>query len=122
MVDSDSDEAQSYLLAEEDEEASDNRLSDEDHGRVRRLLYSSHFLSTWNSRVFEFGAFLFLANIYTDTLLPASVYALSRACSAAALSPVLGSYMDQADRLKVVRISIGEIFTRSKYCRLLTFS
>ncbi|RMX76966.1 hypothetical protein D0869_10258 [Hortaea werneckii] len=28
---------------------------------TKRLLYTSHFLSTWNSRVFEFGAFLFLA-------------------------------------------------------------
>ncbi|KAG7284860.1 hypothetical protein NEMBOFW57_009475 [Staphylotrichum longicolle] len=39
-------------------------------------LYVSHFPSTWNSRLFEFAAVLFLASIFRDTLLPMSVYAL----------------------------------------------
>lgn len=74
--------------------------------RLSRRLYVSHALSTWNSRVFEFGAFLFLAHIFPQTLLPASVYALARAASAALFSPWLGSYIDRADRLRVVRQSI----------------
>ncbi|KAF7197034.1 Solute carrier family 40 member 1 [Pseudocercospora fuligena] len=86
--------------------ADDDYLSDSEHSRIRKLLYVSHFLSTWNSRVFEFGAFLFLANIYPQTLLPASVYALARAGSAAIVSPWLGPYIDRANRLKAVRISI----------------
>ncbi|EME49129.1 hypothetical protein DOTSEDRAFT_68004 [Dothistroma septosporum NZE10] len=81
-------------------------LSDREHSEARKLLYTSHFLSTWNSRVFEFGAFLFLAGIWPTTLLPASIYALSRAASAAALSPWMGSYIDTASRLHVVRLSI----------------
>ena len=73
---------------------------------VRRRLYTSHLLSAWNSRAFEFGAFLFLANIYPQTLLPASVYALARAGSAAFLSPWIGGYIDRTERLSAVRLSI----------------
>lgn len=40
---------------------------------LTRKLDLSHFLSTWNSRVFEFGAVLYLASIYPGTLLPLSV-------------------------------------------------
>lgn len=85
-----------------------------------RLLYTSHFLSTWNSRAFEFGAFLFLASIYPQTLLPASVYALARAGSAATLSPWIGSYIDRAERLQVVRLSIiGQRVAVALSCALL---
>ena len=69
-------------------------------------LYVSHFLSTWNSRVFEFGAVLFLARIFPGTLLPPSIYALVRAASAICFAPLVGRYVDQGDRLKVVRLSI----------------
>ena len=73
---------------------------------IKRRLYISHFLSTWNSRVFEFGAVLMLAHIFEDTLLPASLYALFRAASAICLSPIIGHFVDQEDRLEVVRRSI----------------
>lgn len=86
----------------------------------RRLLFTSHFLSTWNSRAFEFGAFLFLASIYPRTLLPASVYALARAGSAAVFSPWIGSYIDRANRLRVVRLSIvGQRIAVALSCILL---
>ena len=74
--------------------------------RVKRRLYVSHFLSTWNSRSFEFGAVLFLARIIPGTLLPSSVYALVRAASAICFAPMVGQYVDQEDRLKAVRLSI----------------
>ena len=74
---------------------------------LKQRLYISHFLSTWNSRVFEFGAVLFLANIFPDTLLPSSIYALVRAASAICFSPAIGSAIDRMDRLAVVRFSIG---------------
>lgn len=76
-----------------------------DASRSKRL-YVSHFLSTWNSRGFEFGAVLFLATIYPGTLLPMSVYALVRSLAAIALSPAVGKYIDSTNRLKVVRVSI----------------
>jgi iron-regulated transporter 1 len=82
------------------------RTTDAEHSRICFRLYTSHALSTWNSRLFEFGAFLFLAKIYPLTLLPASVYALARAAAAALISPWLGSYIDTADRLRAVRLSI----------------
>lgn len=101
------------LLSHTDEDATaveappDANNSETNTGGNHHRLYVSHTLSTWNSRVFEFGAYLFLAAIFPGTLLPASVYALARAASAALLSPWLGSYMDRNDRLVAVRVSIS---------------
>lgn len=75
--------------------------------RTARRLYVSHFLSTWNSRVFEFGAVLYLATIFPGTLLPMSVYALTRGISAIVFAPAIGHYVDTGNRLQVVRVSIG---------------
>jgi hypothetical protein len=75
--------------------------------RIANRLYLSHFLSTWNSRVFEFGAVLYLAAIFPGTLLPMSVYALTRGAAAILFSPAVGQYIDRANRLQVVRVSIG---------------
>ena len=74
---------------------------------ITRRLYISHFLSAWNSRVFEFGAVLFIAEIYPGTLLPVSIYAVVRSASAIVFSPKVGKYIDVTNRLKLVRISIG---------------
>ncbi|KAH6689828.1 Ferroporti-1 [Plectosphaerella plurivora] len=74
--------------------------------RIARRLYLSHFLSTWNSRVFEFGAVLYLAAIFPGTLLPMSVYALARGLSAILFAPAVGRFIDTVDRLHVVRVSI----------------
>ncbi|KAL9095170.1 MAG: hypothetical protein Q9165_002426 [Trypethelium subeluteriae] len=73
---------------------------------VTYRLYISHFLSTWNSRMFEFGAVLFLATIYPGTLTPMSIYALARSGSAVLLSPAVGRIIDTKNRLNVVRFSI----------------
>jgi solute carrier family 40 (iron-regulated transporter), member 1 len=75
--------------------------------KVTRALYVSHLLSTCNARIFEFGAVLFLAELFSGTLLPASVYALVRAASAILLSPAVGHHVDTGHRLQVVRLSIG---------------
>ena len=82
---------------------------------VLTRLYVSHTLSAWNSRMFEFGAVLFLASIFPATLLYASIYALVRALSAVALSSWLGDQVDKSDRLVALRQSIGE---RIAYCVL----
>ncbi|KAL2830052.1 Ferroporti-1 [Aspergillus cavernicola] len=74
--------------------------------RVLLRLYTSHFLSTWNSRMFEFGAVVFLASIFPGTLLYASVYALARSLFAVILSSWLGSVVDRLDRLVAIRHSI----------------
>jgi iron-regulated transporter 1 len=71
-----------------------------------RLIYLSHFLSTFNSRVFEFSAVLFLAELLPGSLLPVSIYALVRSLAAILLSARVGRYVDSANRLSVVRASI----------------
>jgi hypothetical protein len=76
--------------------------------RLANHIYVSHFLSTWNSRVFEFGGVLYLATIFPGTLLPMSVYALARGLSAILFAPAVGQYIDTSNRLQVVRLSIGE--------------
>lgn len=98
LLDSDEEDSQD----DEVEESLPHHISP----RVSRRLYISHFLSTWNSRVFEFGAVLYLASIYPNTLLPMSAYAFSRGLAAIAFSPLVGQYIDVGNRLKVVRLSI----------------
>ncbi|KAK7975626.1 pectate lyase E [Apiospora arundinis] len=73
---------------------------------ITRSLYVSHALSAWNSRLFEFGAVLYLAAIFPGTLLPMSVYAVARGLAAIVFAPGVGSYIDRGDRLQVVRVSI----------------
>ncbi|KIN01949.1 hypothetical protein OIDMADRAFT_161651 [Oidiodendron maius Zn] len=36
-------------------------------------LYTSHFLSTWNARTYEFAAVIFMASVYPDTLIATSI-------------------------------------------------
>jgi hypothetical protein len=84
--------------------------------RITRRLYVSHFLSTWNTRVFEFGAVLYLASIFPGTLLPMSVYALTRGLSAILFAPAVGQYIDSGNRLQVVRVSIGKHSYRVSVC------
>ena len=80
--------------------------SDSISRQITTRLFTSHFLSTWNSRLFEMGSVLFIAAIFPGTLLPMSVYALVRSGAAVVLSPAIGSWIDLGDRLNVVRVSI----------------
>ena len=73
-------------------------------------LYLSHFLSTWNSRSFEFGSVLFFAHIYPDTLLYLSIYAIFRSVAGILLSTAVGKAIDTKPRLAVVRSSIGRLY------------
>ncbi|KAH7138388.1 Ferroporti-1 [Dendryphion nanum] len=69
-------------------------------------LYISHTLSTWNARMFEFGAVIFLATIFPQTLFYTSLYALFRSATATLLSSWIGTLVDCTNRLTVVRHSI----------------
>ncbi|KAH0832486.1 putative iron-regulated transporter [Fonsecaea pedrosoi] len=89
-----------------EELVTENSANDELSPGLARRLYISHFLSTWNFRGFEFGAVLFLANIFPNTLLPLSIYALVRSLAAIAFAPLVGRYIDTGSRLQVVRNSI----------------
>lgn len=76
------------------------------HGSLETQLYTSHLLSTCNSRAFEFAAVLFLAALFPSTLRPLSVYALARSAAAVLLAQPVGAAIDARDRLAVVRASI----------------
>ena len=94
----------------------DDSSSSRSHGsewtmsQSARRLYVSHTLSTWNSRVFEFGSVLYLASIFPGTLMPLAIYSMLRAAAAITLSSWVGNYIDRNDRLKTVRFSIGMLF------------
>lgn len=89
-------------------------------------LYISHFLSTWNSRVFEFGAVLFLAVGFPQTLIPASIYALFRSASVILFSSWLGHLVDHSNRLQLIKITIvgqrASVATSCVLLYLMTFS
>ena len=92
-------------VAAHDPPTTENHIIREEHLKLR--LYISHFLSTWNSRTFEFATLLVVARLFQETLLPVSIYALFRAGSAICFAPFIGRYVDYGDRLKVVRFSIS---------------
>lgn len=83
-------------------------------------LYVSHSLSTWNSRVFEFGAALFLTSIYPGTLLPVSIYSLVRNAGYIAFAQSVGQWINKGDRLRLIRASIiGQRVPVAASCALL---
>ncbi|KAK3904041.1 Ferroporti-1 [Staphylotrichum tortipilum] len=82
-------------------------------------LYTSHFLSTWNSRLFEAAVVYFLAAIFPNTLLPISVYALVRNAAAIVLTVPVGTWIDRANRLTILRTSIlGQRISVAASCTL----
>lgn len=86
---------------------------------IARALYISHTLSAWNSRLFQFGAVLYLAAIFPGTLLPMSVYAIARGLAAIVFAPAVGHCIDHGDRLQVVRVSIvGERLSVALSCAI----
>ncbi|KAK8044654.1 hypothetical protein PG993_004678 [Apiospora rasikravindrae] len=86
---------------------------------ITRALYMSHVLSAWNSRLFQFGAVLYLAAIFPGTLLPMSIYAITRGLAAIIFAPAVGHYIDHGDRLQVVRVSIvGERLAVALSCAI----
>lgn len=100
-----------------------NTAQNVDEGVPRAIalrLYVSHFLSTWNSRLFEFGAALFLTSIFPGTLLPVSIYSLVRNAGYIIFAHPLGTWISQGNRLNVVRASIvGQRLPVAATCALL---
>lgn len=106
--------------APEIDDTASSSLSAEEKKTLERRLYISHSLSTWNSRLFEFGAVLFLAQLFPSTLLPMSVYAFVRSLFAMAFAHPVGAWIDTANRLKVVRYSIiGQRLPVAASCAIL---
>jgi len=70
------------------------------------LFYTSHFLFTWNDRVWEFASVILLIAAYPLTLLPSSVFGLSSTASAIIFGPAVGRWFDNTARLKSIRVAI----------------
>ncbi|PBP27372.1 putative solute carrier family 40 (iron-regulated transporter) [Diplocarpon rosae] len=66
-------------------------------------LYTSHFLSTWNVRTYEFAAIIFTAAAYPDTLLATGVRGIVRTLASIGFSSMVGRWVDQnPNRLKTL--------------------
>jgi solute carrier family 40 (iron-regulated transporter), member 1 len=70
------------------------------------LFYTSHFLFTWNDRVWEFASVILLIAAYPLTLLPSSIFGLTSTASAIVFGPAVGRWFDKTGRLKSVRMAI----------------
>jgi len=70
------------------------------------LFYTSHFLFTWNDRVWEFASVILLISAYPQTLQPSSIFGLASTAVAIVFSPAVGRWFDMTPRLKSVRYAI----------------
>ncbi|ORX92577.1 hypothetical protein K493DRAFT_225311, partial [Basidiobolus meristosporus CBS 931.73] len=62
--------------------------------------------SVWGDRLYEFASFLFIMEVFQDTLLPSSLFGFLMTFSAIVAGGAIGNWVDRSDRLKVVRTSI----------------
>lgn len=70
-------------------------------------LYTSHSLSMWNSRSYEYASVLFTASAYPDTLTVASLRGLSANLAALLFSPAVGRWCNaHPSRLRTLQVSI----------------
>ncbi|KAI0652481.1 Ferroporti-1 [Trametes meyenii] len=69
-------------------------------------LLIQHFSNSWGLRTAEFAVYLFLVNLFPDTLLPASIYGFATTGVAIVLSGWAGKLVDEHHNLRVVRTSI----------------
>jgi solute carrier family 40 (iron-regulated transporter), member 1 len=69
-------------------------------------LYISHFLTSWNNRLYEFASYLFIIEIFPKSLLYISIYGFCTTLSAIIFSNKIGNWIDIEFRLKVIRITI----------------
>ncbi|CAO3646604.1 unnamed protein product [Cunninghamella echinulata] len=62
------------------------------------LLYISHFLTTWTSRLFEFACYLFIVKTFETSLLLPSIYGFTTTLSAVFFSNYVGNLVDKTAR------------------------
>ncbi|WVQ93477.1 hypothetical protein IAU59_000551 [Kwoniella sp. CBS 9459] len=70
-------------------------------------LLLQHTSSTFGSAAYDFASFLFLIEIFPDTLIPASLAGLSSTGCGLIFSAYIGSSVDKSMRLPFVRTTIG---------------
>src|ERR1700749_5006424 len=78
------------------------------HRREAYTLYSSHTLSAWNARSYEYAAIIFTAAAYPGGLRAASLLGLSNSIANICFGPAIGRWIEQASsRLRPLLISIS---------------
>ncbi|WOO81090.1 Solute carrier family 40 member 1 [Vanrija pseudolonga] len=70
-------------------------------------LLLQHVSSTINAGLYDFGAFLFLIDIFADTLVPSALVGLFTTLSGLLLSGYIGGLVDRTPRLRFLRRAIG---------------
>ncbi|KAH7403398.1 hypothetical protein BKA64DRAFT_722147 [Cadophora sp. MPI-SDFR-AT-0126] len=87
-------------------------IPDDEHNSMSRSqaynLYTSHFLSTWNVRTYEFAAIIFTAAAYPDTLTAAAIRGIIRTLASICFSSMVGRWVDQnPNRLRTLLSTIS---------------
>eukprot|EP00756_Hemistasia_phaeocysticola_P028573 Hpha_TRINITY_DN16182_c1_g5::TRINITY_DN16182_c1_g5_i1::g.8086::m.8086/K14685/SLC40A1, FPN1; solute carrier family 40 (iron-regulated transporter), member 1 len=76
-------------------------------GEDARMLYISHFLSTFGDRMWQFAVPMLMMDVWTDTLLPSAITGFTVAASCVFFMPYIGSLIDSSKtRLQTMRVSI----------------
>jgi iron-regulated transporter 1 len=73
---------------------------------VYNSIYVSHFLTSWSDRLYEFASYLFIIDIFKQSLLLPSIYGFTVTVCAILFSNYVGRYVDSTDRLKMVRVTM----------------
>lgn len=73
---------------------------------MKSRLYTSHFLTCWTDRVFEFSCFLLIGEVFKSSLLLASVYGFTTTLAAIVFSNYVGRLVDITPRLAFVRMTM----------------
>ncbi|GAB5590738.1 hypothetical protein Unana1_05638 [Umbelopsis nana] len=71
-----------------------------------RKLYISHFFRTWGDRLFEFGAALFIIDVFRTTLLESSLYGLLTTAFGLLFGDVMGKWVDRVPRIDIIKYLI----------------
>ena len=69
-------------------------------------LYISHGFSAWGDRMWQFALGLMISEVWLGTLVPISIYSFAIYIVAFLLVPLVGAWIDRADRLTVMFIAI----------------
>jgi iron-regulated transporter 1 len=72
----------------------------------RLLLYASQALSSWGDSMWRFASFIFLVDVFPDTLLPAALFGFLVEGSAIVFGPALGRKIDTWNRLRSIRTAL----------------
>ncbi|KAK7508553.1 hypothetical protein BaRGS_00000119 [Batillaria attramentaria] len=74
--------------------------------RTNLIVYSSHFLSCWGTRMWQFGMGMFLVRMADDSLQLAAGYGLATGIAVFFFGALVGDWVDNTPRLKAAQLSL----------------